>query len=35
LSVEFLKFIRSEKKFRNAKELQKQITMDLTIAKRT
>jgi len=34
LSVEFLKFIRSEKKFRNAKELQKQIKMDLTIAKR-
>tara|TARA_B100000035_G_scaffold239892_1_gene208235 strand:+ start:686 stop:1603 length:918 start_codon:yes stop_codon:yes gene_type:complete len=35
LSVEFLKFIRSEKKFRNAKELQKQIRIDLTIAKRT
>ena len=34
LSVEFIKFIRSEKKFRNAKQLQKQIKKDLLIAKR-
>ena len=33
LSVEFIKFIRSEKKFRNAKQLQKQIKSDLLIAK--
>ena len=34
LSVEFIKFIRSEKKFRNAKQLKKQIKSDLLIAKR-
>jgi len=34
LSVEFIKFIRSEKKFRNAKQLQKQIKSDLLIAKK-
>ena len=35
LSVEFIKFIRSEKKFKNAKQLQKQIKKDLLIAKNT
>ena len=34
LSVEFIKFIRAEKKFRNAKQLQKQIKSDLLIAKK-
>tara|TARA_Y100000389_G_scaffold147306_1_gene146199 strand:+ start:219 stop:1151 length:933 start_codon:yes stop_codon:yes gene_type:complete len=35
LSVEFLRFIRKEKKFRNLKELRKQIKSDLLIAKNT
>ena len=35
LSVEFLKFIRSEKKFKNAKQLQSQIKSDLLIANKT
>ncbi len=35
LSVEFIKFIRKEKKFRNAKQLSNQIKSDLLIAKRT
>ena len=35
LSVEFIKFIRKEKKFRNAKQLQNQIKSDLLIAKRS
>ena len=34
LSVEFIKFIRKEKKFRNAKQLQNQIKSDLLIAKK-
>jgi riboflavin kinase/FMN adenylyltransferase len=34
LSVEFLKFIRAEKKFKNAKQLQIQIKSDLLIAKK-
>ncbi len=34
LSVEFLKFIRTEKKFKNAKQLQLQIKKDLLIAKK-
>ena len=34
LSVEFIKFIRAEKKFRNVKQLQKQIKNDLLIAKK-
>jgi len=34
LSVEFIKFIRAEKKFRNAKQLQKQIKSDLLVAKK-
>ena len=34
LSVEFIKFIRKEKKFRNAIQLQKQIKSDLLIAKK-
>src|SRR5210317_1313699 len=34
LSVEFLKFIRAEKKFKNAKQLQSQIKSDLKIAKK-
>ena len=33
LSVEFLRFIRKEKKFKNAKQLRKQIKSDLLIAK--
>ena len=33
LTVDFLKFIRKEKKFRNVKQLQKQINKDLFIAK--
>ena len=35
LSVEFLKFIRKEKKFKNAEQLKKQIKSDLLIAKNT
>ena len=34
LSVEFLKFIRKEKKFRNIKNLKSQIKLDLKIAKK-
>ena len=34
LSVEFLKFIRTEKKFKNAKQLQSQIKSDLLVAKK-
>ena len=35
LSVEFLRFIRKEKKFKNAEQLRKQIKSDLLIAKNT
>ena len=35
LSVEFLKFIRKEKKFKNINKLRSQIKLDLKIAKRT
>ena len=35
LSVEFIKFIRKEKKFRNVDQLKKQINSDLKIAKKT
>ena len=35
LTVEFLKFIRSEKKFKNIDQLKKQIKIDLLIAKKT
>ena len=35
LSVEFLKFIRKEKKFKNIEQLKKQIKIDLNIAKKT
>ena len=35
LSVEFLKFIRKEKKFKNVNQLKKQIKTDLIIAKKT
>jgi len=35
LSVEFLKFIRKEKKFKNVNQLKAQITKDLNIAKKT
>ena len=35
LTVEFLKFIRKEKKFRNIKQLQRQIKIDLLSAKKT
>ena len=35
LSVEFLRFIRKEKKFKNAKQLRRQIISDLSIAKKT
>ena len=34
LSVEFVKFIRKEKKFNNVKQLKKQIERDLKIANR-
>ena len=34
LSVEFLKFIRAEKKFKNATQLQSQIKSDLLVAKK-
>ena len=35
LTVEFLKFIRKEKKFKNVDQLRKQIKTDLLIAKKT
>ena len=35
LTVEFLKFIRKEKKFKNVEQLKKQIKIDLLIAKKT
>ena len=35
LSVEFLKFIRKEKKFKNVNQLRAQIKTDLNVAKRT
>jgi riboflavin kinase/FMN adenylyltransferase len=35
LSIEFTKFIRKEKKFKNVNQLKKQIQSDLKIAKRT
>ena len=35
LRVEFLKFIRAEKKFKNIKQLKKQINVDLLVAKKT
>ena len=35
LSVEFLKFIRKEKKFKNVNQLKTQIKKDLNIAKKT
>ena len=35
LTVEFLKFIRKEKKFKNAEQLKKQIKSDLLIAKKS
>jgi len=35
LSVEFLKFIRKEKKFKNVEQLKKQIKTDLLVAKKT
>ena len=35
LLVEFLKFIRKEKKFRNMEQLKKQIKTDLLVAKKT
>ncbi len=35
LSVEFLKFIRKEKKFKNVNQLKAQIKIDLNIAKKT
>ena len=35
LSVEFIKFIRKEKKFKNVNQLKAQITKDLNIAKKT
>ncbi len=34
LSVEFLKFIRKEKKFKNVNQLKKQIKIDLLVAKK-
>ena len=34
LRVEFLKFIREEKKFKNVEQLKKQINIDLLIAKK-
>ena len=34
LSVEFLKFIREEKKFKNIEQLKKQIKIDLNVAKK-
>ena len=35
LSIEFLRFIRAEKKFKNIDQLKKQINTDLLIAKKT
>ena len=35
LTVKFLKFIRKEKKFKNANQLKKQIEKDLLVAKKT
>ena len=35
LTVEFLKFIRKEKKFKNVYQLRAQIKKDLSIAKKT
>ena len=35
LSVQFLKFIRKEKKFKGVDQLRKQIKSDLNIAKKT
>ena len=35
LTVEFLKFIRKEKKFKNVEQLKKQIKIDLLIAKKS
>ena len=35
LTVEFLKFIRKEKKFKNVNQLRKQIKIDLQVAKKT
>ena len=35
LRIEFLKFIRAEKKFKNIDQLKKQINVDLLIAKKT
>ena len=35
LTVDFLKFIRKEKKFKNIEQLKKQIEVDLLIAKKT
>ena len=35
LSVQFLKFIRKEKKFKNVDQLRKQIKSDLNVAKKT
>tara|TARA_B100000902_G_scaffold366440_1_gene388216 strand:+ start:1145 stop:2068 length:924 start_codon:yes stop_codon:yes gene_type:complete len=35
LSIEFLKFIRNEKKFKNIDQLRAQIKLDLNIAKKT
>ena len=35
LSVEFLKYIRKEKKFKNMDQLKKQIKTDLLVAQKT
>jgi riboflavin kinase/FMN adenylyltransferase len=35
LSVEFIKFIRKEKKFKNVNQLKRQIQSDLMIAKKS
>ena len=34
LTVEFMKFIRKEKKFKNVNQLKKQINSDLKVAKK-